>query len=98
MSSAAPTKQADASAHNIRFDIIIPGRRRERTITHAYLLSARYPAAADPPGLTSPDPLTADIPRFGLRDYVSYHRPRSRWGRNTPGDRFSRLCSATASH
>ena len=31
----APTKQADASAHNIRFDIIIrPGDESERSLTH----------------------------------------------------------------
>jgi hypothetical protein len=35
MSSAAPTKQADASAHNIRFDIIIrAGDEGERSLTH----------------------------------------------------------------
>jgi len=40
MSSAAPTKQADASAHNIRFDIIIrAGDESERSLTH--ICSAR---------------------------------------------------------
>ena len=34
-SSAAATKQADASAHNIRFDIIIrAGDESERSLTH----------------------------------------------------------------
>jgi len=34
MSSAAPTKQADASADNIPFDIIRAGDESERSLTH----------------------------------------------------------------